>query len=322
MKRQLISLFALLLTAAGGAAAQNTDGGERQLTRTSLNTWTLDTMPDADGVLEVTFREPSRLDSVPQGWTVKAYGETLAWTAYEGNASMGYVMVPAGAPVTVTPNVRVGSMQARYGVRAEAPANVPVTAITLNKATTTIVVGNSETLSVSSVTPDDATDQTVTWSSDNEAVATVDADGKVTAVALGTANITATANDGSGVTATCAVTVSPRIVTWNPSDIVPENPWDHSFTKDGITITAATCDFQALTFAGGGTFTTTLGNFTKIEISADYTGDVSGTGWSNDGWQSATWTGNAASVSFSGDIWGGGMTCEGGNLTIVFTFEQ
>ena len=119
-----------------------------------------------------------------------------------------------------------------------------------------------------------------------------------------------------------AAPAGPVTVTWNPSDIVPENPGDHSFTKDGITLTAATCDFQVLTFAGGGTFTTTLGNFTKIEISADYTGNVSGTGWSNDGWQSATWTGNAASVSFSGDIWGGGMTCSGGNLTIVFTIEK
>ena len=113
----------------------------------------------------------------------------------------------------------------------------------------------------------------------------------------------------------------PITVTWNPSDIVPEHLWDDSFTKDGITFTAATCDFQVLTFGGGGSFTNTIGNFTKIEISADFTGDVSGTGWSNDGWQSATWTGNAASVSFSGDIWGGGMTCEGGNLTIVFTIE-
>ncbi|MBR3510171.1 MAG: InlB B-repeat-containing protein, partial [Lachnospiraceae bacterium] len=120
---------------------------------------------------------------------------------------------------------------------------------------------------------------------------------------------------GMGLTAYAASTT----VTWNPSDIVPEHPLDESFTKDGITITAATCDFQELTFGGGGTFTTTLGNFTKIEISADYAGDVSGTGWSNDGWQSATWTGDAASVSFSGDIWGGGMTCDGGNLTIVFT---
>ena len=118
-----------------------------------------------------------------------------------------------------------------------------------------------------------------------------------------------------------AVKAVPITVTWNPSDIVPKSLGDHSFTKDGITFTAATCDFQVLTFGGGGTFTTTIGNFTKIEISADFTGNVSGTGWSNDGWQSATWTGNAASVSFSGDIWGGGMTCEGGNLTIVFTIE-
>jgi hypothetical protein len=118
-----------------------------------------------------------------------------------------------------------------------------------------------------------------------------------------------------------AAPAGPITVTWNPSDIVPENPGDHSFTKDGITITAATCDFQKLTFGGGGTFTTTRGNFTKIEISADFTGNVSGTGWSTDGWQSATWTGNAASVSFSGDIWGGGMTCDGGNLTIVFTID-
>ena len=117
------------------------------------------------------------------------------------------------------------------------------------------------------------------------------------------------------------VTAFPITVTWNPSDIVPKSLSDKSFTKDGITFTAARCDFQVLTFGGGGSFTTTLGNFTKIEISADFTGNVSGTGWSNDGWQSATWTGNAASVSFSGDIWGGGMTCEGGNLKIVFTIE-
>lgn len=89
-------------------------------------------------------------------------------------------------------------------------ASTPVTAITINKTATTIQVGNSETLSVTAVTPDNATDQTVTWSSDKETVATVNATtGEVTAVAVGTANITATAGDGSGVTATCAVTVAP-----------------------------------------------------------------------------------------------------------------
>ncbi len=86
-------------------------------------------------------------------------------------------------------------------------AGVPVTGITMNKDNTTIAVGNNETLSISTVVPDNATNKTVTWSSDKTNIATVDANGKVTAVAAGTATITATANDGSGVTATCTVTV-------------------------------------------------------------------------------------------------------------------
>lgn len=71
-----------------------------------------------------------------------------------------------------------------------------VTAITLNKTETSIVFDKDEAL-IATVTPSDATDKTVTWSSDKESVATVDAEGKVTAVAVGTANITVTANDGS-----------------------------------------------------------------------------------------------------------------------------
>ena len=57
------------------------------------------------------------------------------------------------------------------------------------------------------VTPDDAANKTVRWSSSDETVATVDDTGKVTGVAMGAATITASATDGSGVSATCAVTV-------------------------------------------------------------------------------------------------------------------
>ena len=56
--------------------------------------------------------------------------------------------------------------------------------------------------------PLDADDRTVTWMSDNEEVATVDGNGLVTAVGEGKATITATANDGSGVSASCVVTVT------------------------------------------------------------------------------------------------------------------
>lgn len=196
------------------------------------------------------------------------------------------------------------------GQATEGSAATLVTAITLNKTATTISAGNTETLSVSSVTPDDATDQTVTWSSDNEAVATVDADGKVTAVALGTANITATANDGSGVTATCAVTVS-KVVTINQSDW--GNAWS-SFTKDGVTVSARMIDPHDGNLMEGGSFSTTLGNFTKIVVTATSC-HASGTGWSGSG-SSMTWAGTPAStVSFSGEFMGVGMT----QTTIVCT---
>ncbi len=87
---------------------------------------------------------------------------------------------------------------------AVTPSAIAVTGITLD-ADATINVGETKTLTAT-VAPDNATDKTVSWRSENETVATV-ADGVVTAVAAGTAVITATANDGSGVKATCTVTV-------------------------------------------------------------------------------------------------------------------
>lgn len=65
----------------------------------------------------------------------------------------------------------------------------------------------SYTLTVT-VTPEDANDKRVSWSSSNTDVATVD-DGLVTAVASGEAIITVTTNDG-GYTASCRVTVTER----------------------------------------------------------------------------------------------------------------
>lgn len=104
-----------------------------------------------------------------------------------------------------------------------------VTSITLNKTSLTLQPEQSETLTAT-VKPDNATDKSVSWSSDMKSVAIVDNNGKVTAIAAGTATITCEANDGSGVKATCAVTVS------DPEPPYPADIWFVSVTCDNINL--------------------------------------------------------------------------------------
>ena len=62
----------------------------------------------------------------------------------------------------------------------------------------------------STITPSDATNQDLEWSSNDESVATVDEDGVVTAQGAGTATITATSVDNPDAKATCEVTVTAK----------------------------------------------------------------------------------------------------------------
>ena len=105
-----------------------------------------------------------------------------------------------------TGSSRVYSGAKKQNMYAESPF-VSVTSVTLPPTEASMTVGGETLTLTPTVLPDNATDKTVTWTTSDESVATV-ADGVVTAVAAGTATITATANDGSGVTATCAVTVT------------------------------------------------------------------------------------------------------------------
>ena len=86
-----------------------------------------------------------------------------------------------------------------------APDPVRVTNITLNSQALTLEIGKSEQLTAT-VSPHDAANTTVLWSSDNSSVAKVSMDGTVTAVAPGTAKITAKSDDG-GMSDVCVVTV-------------------------------------------------------------------------------------------------------------------
>lgn len=99
-------------------------------------------------------------------------------------------------------------------VRPVSDESVYITIIRLNHNSITLMEGGSAYLTAT-VTPSNATQPAVIWSSSNTSVATVSSEGIVTAVALGTATITAATHDG-GYTATCSITVSgPTLGTIN-----------------------------------------------------------------------------------------------------------
>ena len=113
---------------------------------------------------------------------------------------------------------------------------ISVTGVLLDESNITLDVGGSKTLAAT-VTPENATNKKVRWTSDNETVATVSEDGVVTAVAGGTAVITATTHDGL-FTATCTVTVNapdapPSITTDTLPDGKVGEAYSHTLTATG-----------------------------------------------------------------------------------------
>ena len=135
-----------------------------------------------------------------------ATNKNVTWST--SNASIatvnnGEVTAVSAGTATITATADGKSATCTVTVTA---ATVPVTGVTMNKTSTSLYVGDTETLTAT-VAPDNATNKAVTWTSSDSAVATVDQNGVVTAVAHGTATITVTTEDGN-YTATCTVTVS------------------------------------------------------------------------------------------------------------------
>ena len=87
---------------------------------------------------------------------------------------------------------------------------IEVTGVSLNHNTLTLNVGDTNTLTAT-ISPSNATNQSVIWSTNNSSVATVN-NGVVTAVSTGSAIITVATVDGN-YTATCSITVSDRTIS-------------------------------------------------------------------------------------------------------------
>ena len=132
--------------------------------------------------------------------------QTIVWTSSDMNiatVSNGVVTALEVGKTTIYAKNVDGTISDSCLVTVIKPI-INVTSVTLDQVELTLDVPQTATL-IATVSPEDADDKSVSWTSDNNEVATV-ADGLVTAIAAGTANITVTTTDGN-FTATCIVTV-------------------------------------------------------------------------------------------------------------------
>ena len=191
---------------------------------------------------------------------VNATDKTVKWNS--GNTSIVTVdsngkLKAVGVGTTTIAARTVNGIRAACRVTVKAPAVKP-TGIALNKTSLTITKGSTATLTAT-VSPSNATNKKVTWTTSNSAVATVSA-GKVTAKGAGTATITAcTAN---GKTAKCTVKVNNPVV----------KPTSISLSKTSLSLTTGgTATLSATVYPSNATnksVTWTTSNSSVATVSA------------------------------------------------------
>ncbi len=153
-----------------------------------------------------------------------ASNRDLIWTSSDNSTAIvstnGLVTGVAAGNATIAVTTERGGFTAVCAVTVS-DIPVPVTGVSLNKASTSVIVGSTELLTAT-IEPASATERDVAWSSSNNGVAVVGKSGKVRGVTAGTATITATTSSG-GFTAVCAVTVSPLPVDVTGVTMVPHS---------------------------------------------------------------------------------------------------
>ena len=139
-------------------------------------------------------------------YPLNATNKIVSWSSNKpliatvSNTGLVSAVAPGTAIITVTTDD--GSKTASSNITV----TQPVSGVSVDPTSTNIFVGNMQQLTAT-VSPVDASNKKVTWSTDKPLVATVNSTGQVTGVSAGTATITATTEDGSKK-ATSFVTVS------------------------------------------------------------------------------------------------------------------
>ena len=168
-----------------------------------------------------------------------ATNQNVTWSSNNtevATVNNGTVTAVSGGKATITVTTEDGGHTATCNVTV----TVPVTGISLSQNELSLEKGKTATLTAT-VAPSDATNQNVSWRSNNTAVATVE-NGTVTAISEGNATITVTTEDG-GHTATCEVSVTAEDIvltgiTISPSETTLEVDKETTLSLTFVPITA------------------------------------------------------------------------------------
>ncbi len=159
------------------------------------------TLTEGDNAQLVATVKPDNATDKSVSW--KSDKTDVTTVDQNGNV---HAVAPGTATITVT--TTDGSKTATCAVTVDAKV-YPVESVSLDKTTLTLTEGDNAQL-VATVKPDNATDKTVSWTSNNPVVAAVNSKGNVVAATPGEAIIYVITVDGAK-TATCKVTVLENI---------------------------------------------------------------------------------------------------------------
>ena len=194
MKRVLLLLFALIFICAGCESSSGGSSESPQPSNLTLNKSSLSLL--VGNSFKLVASKPDI------NWSSENSG--IASVDNEGNVT-GITVGTTKIIVKTDDNLNTATCT------VDVTSNtVAVTGVTLNMSSAQIVVDGTVDLD-ETITPSNATNPSVTWSSNSPSTASVDNNGVVTGKEIGSTTIKVTTVDGSK-TATCGITVKPKPV--------------------------------------------------------------------------------------------------------------
>ena len=161
--------------------------------------------------VDITLKAGNYVTITPTVLPTTVNDKTVTWTSSDPSVAK---VSTAGRVTAVSPGVAIITCESKTHpeVFAQAVVSVyqPVTKVAFNEKNPYVAVGESIHLTWE-VTPDTATDTSVTLSTNKENVLRVEQDGTITGLKRGEAYVYATANDGSGKKATIKVQVTQPV---------------------------------------------------------------------------------------------------------------